>query len=109
MTVKKFSAFVVDSRVGRLIHPNPEHQVKLAKLRGGLGRTHVLSFCQGCDWWVRFPKREIDIVNQRTYIHMIHDHFDALIEGRAAIDPDLVDGGDEWLTRRFNAVHIRPS
>jgi hypothetical protein len=105
---RKFSAFVIDKRLGKLAHPNPEHQRELARLRQGLGRTHVLSFCQGCDWWIRFPKREIDIVNQRTYLHIINDHFDALIEGRACIDSDLVDGGQDYLEARFRAVHTGP-
>jgi hypothetical protein len=104
---RKFSAFVIDSRLGRLSHPNPEQQLRLAKLRQGLGRTHCLAFCQGCIWYIRFPKREIDVVNQRTYLHIVNDHFDALMDGRAEVDSDLVENGEQYLRAKFQATHTR--
>lgn len=98
----RFTTDVVDVNVGFVSHPNPDQQFKLARIQRELGKTHILAWCGGCDWFLRYPRREIDILLQATHTHMLAVHFDALLDGRACLDTELVDGGQQYLQDRWD-------
>lgn len=102
--MKRFTTYVVSASSPMPIHPNWEHQRKLVEMKLGLGRTHGLAFCTGCLWYIRYPLRESEILNRTAYMHMVCHHFDDLLNGRACIDVDLIDGGEEYLRARLSQV-----
>lgn len=92
-------------------HPNPLHHLRLTRLARELDRSHGMAACGGCSWFLRWPVRDGggDHIAGAAFQHLMSAHFDALLDGRACIDPDLVDGGEAHLRGRLRAVpaHLR--
>lgn len=103
---RAFTVHVIEKTPMPILHPNGAHALKLAGVAEGLGRSHVLGFCGGCLWYLRYPRRDegVERVGVAALTHLLTAHFDALVQGRACLDPDLVDGGEEYLRARLAAV-----
>ena len=108
MTARTFTVYVDERLPLAAMHPNPHHHRRLLRVAAGLERDHALGWCGGCEWFLRWPTKDISTLNRRVMIHLTHDHFDALVHGTASLDPDLVDGGEEYLRARLGAVHRFP-
>lgn len=102
----KFTTYVVGSQDPLPLHPNWDHHRKLMGIHSSLCHTHGLAICTGCEFYLRWPLRDdgIDYLNRVAYMHMFYVHCDAVAEGRACIDVDLVDHGDAYLHERMRMI-----
>lgn len=103
-TIRRFTTYVIAPGEKLPVHPNRLHQRKLLEVRADLPPRYGLAICTGCQWYFRFPMREIDTLNYVAYMHMFSVHFTALYKGEACVDPDLVDGGEQYLRERFAQI-----
>ena len=90
-------------------HPDARHQHKLVEVWRRLPASHGLAYCGGCEWFLRWPKRThhepgSPSLGEFAHTHLVSAHFDALLAGQAVIDPDLHDGGAEYLRQRMAAA-----
>lgn len=106
--VRRFSTFVVSGPELVADHPDGAQQRRLAEAARSLPAGYALAYCTDarCEWYVRRPVRLGD-VGVLAYQHLHTAHFDALLDGRACVDPDLVDGGVEHLAARMRCLPPR--
>jgi hypothetical protein len=85
-------------------HLNSGHQFKLSRVLKDLPDTHVLIYCEGCEWYLRWPKRESEKAESFRAQHIGSAHLQALFKGRYCIAEDMTDGGEAYLRSRLKAV-----
>lgn len=105
----KFSTYITKRGPLPREHKNPEHSLKLARIARDLPQNYGMVYCTGCKWYLAYPLRDdgINVLNDKAFQHMLvgeNSHFTDLLEGRAVIDVDLVDGGEAYLRARLDAV-----
>ncbi len=109
--MNRFSTYVVRHDLVA-DHPDGRQQRKLAEALRNLPDGYALVYCTEarCEFFVRRPLR-LDDAGLIAFQHLTYVHWDALIDGRACIDPDLVDGGVAYLADRLRCVpeHVRPT
>lgn len=79
-----------------------EHHRRLVRAWRGLGDTHAMAYCGGCEWFLRWPLRDAGLARLRAVgrQHLGSAHLSSLVDGEAVFDADLTDGGDVYLRRR---------